>query len=139
MPSNGFDYCYLSGVFELHDWDGKRAILQEALRVVKPGGIVQALSVCCDDQKELYELAVKLGYDTKEFEAKRLTNGDIVKLKPNDASFFRSVLVIPNRQRLVEYLHEQGFPEAKLEHMWEFNRTFPINRISIALRWHRAM
>lgn len=139
FPSAFYDVVYLNRVLEHHDWDSQKKLVREGLRVLKPGGELMACSVACNDQEELFKFAVQQGFDTERFETTRLSNRCIAQLKPTEVAFFQSMTVIPNRKRFVEYLHEQGFPTAKLENCWTVKGSFAISRLHCGLRWTRAL
>ncbi len=139
FPSALYDYVYFNYVLEKHDHAGRLALIQEGLRVLKPGGQLISLSLCCNDSEELYNFAIKQGFDLTRFEAERLTDQDIVRLRPSDGIYTKSLTIVADRVNLVKYCIKIGFSNASLESMWDVKGQFPINRLSVALKWYKAV
>lgn len=139
FPSSFYDVVYLNHVLEHHGEEDRRKLVREGLRCLKPGGQMFACSIACNDQEEVYRFADQHGYGVDRFLATRLNNRDIASLRPTDAAFFKSMVVVPDRKRFVSYLHEQGFSSAKLEDMWSVKGTFPVSRLSVGMRWVKPL
>ena len=139
FPSSFYDVVYFNRVLENCSHDTRKKLVREGLRVLKPGGQLLSCSIACNDQEELYKFAVSQGFDTTKFEAARLNNYCIATLKPQEAEYFQSLTVVPNRKRFVHYLHEQGFPTASLENCWTVKDSFPINRLFVGMKWVKAL
>lgn len=132
-PDASYDAVYLTGVIEHYDRQQQLELLGEAARVTRNGGRVVAYSPACDDAEEAFELAKKYGLDTTKFKSGRLSNKDIVRLKPHNAAFFQDLTVLPNSTRLVKVLNELGL-DATLEHMWGI-KSFAIRRFHVGMSW----
>ena len=133
-PDANYDAVYLTNILDRYTAEEQKRLIAEAARVTKNNGRIVAYSPACDDAEEVRELARQYGMDTKEFDSRRLTNRDIVRLRPNDAMFFLGKIVIPNRHRLVKVLQSLGLP-ATLEHMWEVRDRFVIRRFHVGMAW----
>ncbi len=138
FPSSLYDFVYFNQILERHDHDNRQKLIQEGLRVLKPGGVLMSLSVACNDNEELYNFAKTQGFDTTQFEATRLMNRDIGMLRPSDCAFFKSLTIIQNRSRMIDYCKENGFP-ASLENCWTFKGQFPVNRLHVGLKWFKVL
>jgi SAM-dependent methyltransferase len=133
-PDASFDAVYLTGILNRYSPEDQKKLIAEAARVTKNGGRVVAYSPACDDAQEALDLATDYGLDTTEFVSRRLTNRDIARLRPHEASFFQGKVVVPSKERLITVMKGFGL-EATLEHMWQVKDRFAIKRFHVGMSW----
>lgn len=136
-PDASFDAVYITDVLERLPFHERRDLIREAARVCTNGGRIVAYSPACDDGEEAYELIKGYVVDVGEFLNRRLSNKDIVRVKPHEAAFFQTRQVVPGRERLLKALQDLGI-DATLEHMWGVKEDvrFAIKRFHVGMIWH---
>lgn len=139
MPSNFYDFIFISNVLEHYKIESSKKLIKECKRMLKKGGIIASYSKACNDGQEVYDIVKDKIVDKEYFLKNRLYDKDIVMLKPDDAAFFSSRIIAPNRKRLVEIMKEMGISDANLEMgLWGVKEKTPIRRLQVGLKWQRS-
>lgn len=137
MPDAAFTVVFLNHVFERYPADGRKKILNECARMVKPGGTIISIDNTCNDAHQVFDLMYGSGHDIQDFFDRRLSNKDIVSMKPIDAAFFDTMTRVPSRKMLVPFLQGIGFPDVELEDLFKADEKFAVNRFYVGMKWRR--
>lgn len=128
-----FHFIYLDGVLE--HVEGRLSFVKRMMDLVVPGGALLSCSSACDDAKEAYNLLNPSPLQARDFLRWRLSNKQIVQLRPSSAAFLNEVVRFPQRKNLVTFLRSIGFPNTELEHLWGAGRSFSVTRLTVAMLW----
>lgn len=137
FPSNFYDIVIIYDALSILTPEHRKKFILEAARTLNNGGVILAITPACNDAEEVYNFMNSIGFDTTAFAKARLTNKELVGLRPTEAIFLEDSTVIPNRKRLVSYLKEMGFA-VTLEELWTAGTRFPVKRLYAGLKWKKA-
>lgn len=140
MPSNFYNFIFLTNVIEYYNIEYARKLIKECKRMVKKGGIIASCSRACNDGQEIYDIVKhKSNIDISKFVNNRLSDNEIILLKPDDAAFFPSKTIAPNRRRLVQIMKSMGIEDANLEMgLWGVKEKVAIRKLQVGLKWVRT-
>lgn len=133
MNTDMFDVVCVDSV--LGCIEQRSELIAEASRICRRK--VVAWNPACNDGEELVKQLRLDGIDVDPYIKRRLTNMDIVRLKPHEAVFLRDFKVFPEGRGLKEHIQSEGIDIFADQVDAHCHKDLAINILNVGMVWKK--